>query len=79
MACAPPLLELQGTTLCVEHCPHRFYQLNDMFKQCHTSCQTCTDASPQGCLTCDWGSTLKDKVCYPRCEEGPILFRKGNV
>lgn len=28
------------------------------------------DASPQSCLTCDWGSTLKDKVCYPRCEEG---------
>ena len=41
-ACAPPLLELQGTKLCVEHCPHRFYQLNDMCKQCHTSCQTCT-------------------------------------
>ncbi|XP_038554272.1 proprotein convertase subtilisin/kexin type 5-like [Micropterus salmoides] len=28
------------------------------------------DASPQACMTCDWGSTLKDKVCYPRCEEG---------
>lgn len=41
-ACSPPLLELQGTKLCVEHCPHRFYQLDDICKQCHTSCQTCT-------------------------------------
>lgn len=41
-ACSPPLLELQGTKLCVERCPHRFYQLNDICKQCHTSCQTCT-------------------------------------
>lgn len=29
-----------------------------------------TDASPQSCLTCDWGSTLKDNVCYPQCKEG---------
>lgn len=41
-ACSPPLLELQGTKLCVESCPHRFYQLDDICKQCHTSCQTCT-------------------------------------
>ncbi|KAF3854828.1 hypothetical protein F7725_022883 [Dissostichus mawsoni] len=34
------------------------------------------DASPQGCLTCDWGSTLKDKVCYPRCEEGRYFSEK---
>lgn len=40
-ACPPPLLELQGTKLCVEHCPHRFYQLDDVCKQCHTSCQSC--------------------------------------
>lgn len=35
-------------------------------------CNVCVfaDSSPQGCVTCDWGSTLKDKVCYPRCEEG---------
>lgn len=117
-ACPPPLLELQGTKLCVERCHHRFYQVDEMCKQCHTSCQTCTgrkdlsvyfcclflfywllscnvqvsifdilfgvlemlsdrvyssvfiDSSPQGCVTCDWGSTLKDNVCYPRCEEG---------
>lgn len=41
-ACPPPLLELEGTKLCVERCPHRFYQLSDICKQCHTSCQTCT-------------------------------------
>lgn len=40
--CSPPLLELQGTKLCVERCPNRFYQLNDVCTQCHTSCQTCT-------------------------------------
>ncbi|KAM9753982.1 uncharacterized protein ACNS7B_007134 isoform 1-T1 [Menidia menidia] len=68
--CLPPLLELQGTKLCVERCPDRFYQLKDICKQCHTSCRTCTDSSPQGCVTCDPGSTLKNKVCYPRCEEG---------
>ncbi|KAF0041091.1 hypothetical protein F2P81_006989 [Scophthalmus maximus] len=72
-ACAPPLLALEGTKLCVERCPHRFYKRNDICKQCHTSCQTCTDASPQSCLTCDWGSTLKDNICYPRCEEGRYL------
>lgn len=33
-------------------------------------CVCVADPSPQGCLTCDWGSTLKDHVCYPRCEEG---------
>lgn len=105
--CSPPLLELQGTKLCVERCPHRFYQHTDVCKQCHTSCQTCTGtdkeaivpslscskseqylfwafcspslhlnihvfagASPQECVTCDWGSTLNNNVCYPRCEEG---------
>nr|XP_043891242.1 proprotein convertase subtilisin/kexin type 5 isoform X2 [Solea senegalensis] len=69
-ACPPPLLELQGTKLCVQHCPQRFYLHNDGCQQCHTSCETCTEASPQSCLTCDRGSILKDKVCYPRCEEG---------
>ncbi|XP_054589051.1 proprotein convertase subtilisin/kexin type 5 isoform X3 [Nothobranchius furzeri] len=68
--CPLPLLELDGTKLCVERCPHRFYQFNEICKQCHVSCQTCTDSSPQSCETCDRGSTLKDKVCYPRCEEG---------
>ncbi|XP_024138350.1 proprotein convertase subtilisin/kexin type 5 isoform X1 [Oryzias melastigma] len=68
--CPVPLLEVQGTRLCVERCPRRFYEMDDSCKQCHTSCQTCTDSSPQSCLTCDWGNVLKDKVCYPRCEEG---------
>lgn len=93
--CSPPLLELQGTKLCVERCPQRFYEADDICAQCHISCQTCTGTnqgsrgapvvqefkegltivclagtSPQDCLTCDWGSTLKDNVCYPRCEEG---------
>lgn len=35
-----------------------------------SNCVCVTEASPQDCVTCDWGSTLKDKVCYPRCEEG---------
>ncbi|KAG7276230.1 hypothetical protein CRUP_018612 [Coryphaenoides rupestris] len=71
-ACSAPLLELQGTRLCVERCPHRFYQRNagSACHRCHISCQTCTDASPQSCVTCDRGSTLKDNVCYPRCGEG---------
>lgn len=99
--CPAPLLEVQGTRLCVERCPPRFYQMEESCKQCHTSCLTCTgtekemkpififavrqhllylfdffymtaskDSSPQSCLTCDWGNILKDKVCYPRCEEG---------
>lgn len=42
--CLPPLLELPGTNLCVEHCPQRFYQLGDICRRCHTSCQTCTGA-----------------------------------
>lgn len=75
-ACSPPLLELRGTKVCVEYCPKHFYQIDDMCAQCHTSCQTCSDASPQSCLTCDRGSTLKDKVCYPRCEEGTYFSEK---
>lgn len=39
--CLRPFLELQGTKLCVERCPQRFYQKGDLCKQCHTSCQTC--------------------------------------
>ncbi len=27
------------------------------------------DNTPQGCVTCDWGSVLQDGVCYPHCEE----------
>ncbi|XP_056138570.1 proprotein convertase subtilisin/kexin type 5 [Lampris incognitus] len=69
-ACPDPLLELQGAGLCVQRCPRHFYQLGRSCLQCHTSCQTCKDASPQSCVTCDRGSTLKDNVCYPRCEEG---------
>lgn len=40
-ACLPPLLELQGTKLCVERCPQRFYRLDDVCLQCHISCHTC--------------------------------------
>ncbi|RXM91300.1 Proprotein convertase subtilisin/kexin type 5 [Acipenser ruthenus] len=32
-----------------------------------------TDYTPQGCLTCDWGSTLQNGICYPRCEEQRYL------
>lgn len=76
LACSPPLLELHGTKLCVERCPHRFYQFNEFCYQCHTSCQTCTEASPRACVACDRGSTLKDRVCYPHCEEGRYFSEK---
>lgn len=36
----------------------------------HVYLSVFTDSSPQGCVTCGRGSTLKDNVCYPRCEEG---------
>ncbi|XP_037111000.1 proprotein convertase subtilisin/kexin type 5 [Syngnathus acus] len=76
-ACLPPLLEVRGTKLCVERCSQRFYRLDDVCLQCHISCHTCADASPQSCVTCDNGSTLKDKVCYPRCEEGKYFTEKA--
>ncbi|XP_061772923.1 proprotein convertase subtilisin/kexin type 5 [Nerophis ophidion] len=76
-ACLPPLLELQGTKMCVERCPLRFYQLDQVCKQCHVSCRTCTDSSPRSCVTCDNGSTLKEKVCYPRCEEGKYFTQEA--
>ncbi|MGH0117434.1 UNVERIFIED_CONTAM: hypothetical protein FKN15_034621, partial [Acipenser sinensis] len=55
-------------------------------KQCEScngpnanDCQTCVlpnylyNYTPQGCLTCDWGSTLQNGICYPRCEEQRYL------
>ncbi|XP_053498149.1 proprotein convertase subtilisin/kexin type 5-like isoform X2 [Ictalurus furcatus] len=70
IVCVPPQLELQGTRVCVERCPPHFYQSTRTCWQCHTRCKTCTDNTPQSCLTCDWGSILQEGVCYPRCEEG---------
>ncbi|CAL9697513.1 unnamed protein product [Knipowitschia caucasica] len=74
--CAPPLLEIQGTTVCVQRCPLRFYQSDNVCKQCHISCKTCSGASPQDCLLCDEGNTLKDSVCFPRCEEGTYFSQQ---
>lgn len=34
------------------------------------------DSTPQGCLSCDWGSILQDGVCYPRCEEGQYYSQR---
>ncbi|MGH0132203.1 UNVERIFIED_CONTAM: hypothetical protein FKN15_048930 [Acipenser sinensis] len=38
-----------------------------------SSANECQDYTPQGCLTCDWGSTLQNGICYPRCEEQRYL------
>ncbi|KAL1247680.1 hypothetical protein QQF64_023056 [Cirrhinus molitorella] len=46
-------------------------------RQCHTSCKSCTDNTPQGCVTCDWGSVLQDGVCYPHCEESRYYSQGG--
>ncbi|XP_043934389.1 proprotein convertase subtilisin/kexin type 5-like [Protopterus annectens] len=62
-------MKLDGTNQCVEHCPERFFENNLKCKQCHLSCKTCKDSSPQGCLSCDFGSILKEGICYPQCEE----------
>ncbi|KAJ3595955.1 hypothetical protein NHX12_002364 [Muraenolepis orangiensis] len=77
-ACSAPLLELQGTRLCVERCPRRFYERHGVCLRCHVSCQTCTDAAPQSCETCDWGNTFKDNVCYPRCGEGHYYAQEAS-
>lgn len=36
----------------------------------------CAEASPRACVACDRGSTLKDRVCYPHCEEGRYFSEK---
>lgn len=71
-----------GFVLCssrVAHCPSVVFIFNmcqywaftfDLHGSCVCNVCVFADSSPQGCVACDWGSTLKDKVCYPRCEEG---------
>ncbi|KAG2471209.1 PCSK5 convertase, partial [Polypterus senegalus] len=59
---------------------------HDLCESCHGQesydCDTCLlpsyfyNSTPQGCLTCDWGSTLLDGVCYPRCAEQRYLSKK---
>lgn len=68
-ACLLPLLELQGTKLCVERCPQRFYQLNDFCKQCHISCQTCTGTAQ---TTVYYSSVIITQ--HKLCQHSSLIF-----
>ncbi|XP_065224139.1 furin-like protease 2 [Planococcus citri] len=50
---------------------------NDTCSKCHTSCETCSDGSDSGCLSCPSATLLESNKCVRECSRGFFNTKDG--